>query len=236
MHNPTQMPLGPVVIPSPYDRITESNYARCLSGTLSDKALNDYFEKCFEDTVREKSLYACWVCVPCQAEGQIVFGFGVKPDTCPRCRKSTTYAVGTFQAWAKPVGDAFEWAFFRLLRDRYGMELSPAQPQEELFDFALPPKIAIGCKGSPSYILNPDGSKYRLGRPGLERSDSWKKADSDAKRFKQGNPDWHYFIVTNAAPKDRRGYSNEHITRVRDISRASELEALAQEMQTVAAA
>jgi len=49
------------------------------------------------------------------------YGWGDKPNTCPTCGEKTVYEVATFNGRASYVGEMFQWAFWLLLKNYYGI-------------------------------------------------------------------------------------------------------------------
>lgn len=104
---------------------------------------------------------------------------GNKPDRCPKCKKPI-YEVATFQARASYVGSAFQYACMHLLKESFNIRVKPTFDITPLYDFEIKRNVVVEAKGSPQYIINPDGSKSKLGRAGMTRTDTKKKAFSNA--------------------------------------------------------
>jgi hypothetical protein len=186
------------VIPDPYNSIVDKRYDQFLKDKIDDEKLKKYFDSCFGDVFSYYGWYACWVCVKCMENKKFTYGWGKKPDLCPKCGKKSTYSVATFQAWASKSGDTFEWAFYKLIKEISDLEITPMPRQKDTHDFEITNKIAIEAKGSAEYIINPDGTKYHLDMPGMKRSDTEKKAFANGEKYKSQHPSNKFFIVTNA--------------------------------------
>lgn len=183
-----------------YKRIAEKNFKKHLFSKISNENLKKYFDSCFEDVFSELGLYPCWICVNCMSKEKLTYGWGKsQPKKCPKCGKPSIYAVGTFQAWAKPSGDIFEVAFEHLIKEISDLPITRT-PSARLYDLKVTDGIKIEAKGSAGTITNPNGSTSRLTRPGLKRSDTEKKAFANAEEYKSHYPDHKFFIVTNAIP------------------------------------
>ena len=209
------------MIPQPYKRIVEKN-SRFLT-VISDKNLSKFFEDCFNDHMSELGLYACWVCVKCMEQKNLVSGYGERPPICPKCGKPSAYMVGTFQAWASKTGDIFEWAFYHLMVDLMNVNLVKSPPATETHDFGVPGIIGIEAKGSATYVKNPDGTIYQLGRAGMLRSDTKKKAFSNAKEFKRKKVGSYFYIATNAMPDELVDYEDRDIDGIFDVTKEKQL-------------
>lgn len=105
------------MIPEPYNKIVNRN-SHVLS-SVKDSLLNEYFEMCFNDVIKEFAVYPCWICVKCMSNEKLVYGWGIKPKLCPSCKNKSVYQIGTFQGWASKVGEMFEWAFYSLVVEKF---------------------------------------------------------------------------------------------------------------------
>lgn len=179
------------------------------------------------------SLYKCWVCVRCMELSKFSYGWGDKPDTCPVCGEKTIYEVATFQARATYVGEMFQWAFWLILKNNYGITARPTSDSTRLYDLELRADVVIEAKGSPSYIINPDGSHSNLDRPGLMRSDTEKKAFANAKKWNERFPNGHFFVVTNALPLHLQRYRNSTVKAIYDVTKKNQLESLIADLKDV---
>ncbi|KXA95499.1 hypothetical protein AKJ65_01645 [candidate division MSBL1 archaeon SCGC-AAA259E19] len=184
-----------------YKQIAKKNFKKHLSSEISDKNLKKYFDSCFEDLFSELGLYPCWICVNCMSNDELTYGWGKskQPQKCPKCGKSSVFAVGTFQARAPKSGEMFEVAFEHLIKKVSDLPITKT-PSANLHDFKITDKIKIEAEGSAGSVTNPDGSTSRLKRPGLKRSDTEKKAFSNAEEYKSHKSSHKFFIVTNAIP------------------------------------
>lgn len=191
------------MIPEPFASIVNKRYAEIFKkkDQISDEKLKFYFDTCFEDICSHHGLYACWICVSCMKKNILSYGWGEKPDTCPKCDESSTYSIATFQSWASKTGDVFEWAFYKLIKEISDLQIKSMRRGNRTHDFEITDKIAIEAKGSAEYIKNPDGSKYDLAIPGMKRSDTEKKAFSNGEKYKSLHPNNKFYIITNAVPE-----------------------------------
>jgi len=155
--------------------------------------------------------------------GVASYGWGSKPSRCPTCHQFTTYQVATFNAWAAPVGAIFAAAVYFLLRGSYRVPLVDTPGNTKTHDFEVTSGFVIEAKGSPHQVANPDGSFYELGRPGMERSDTEKKAFANATQFKMRNPNAYYAILTNALPPRLLNYRNATVNAIFNVTRVEEL-------------
>ena len=203
---------------------TASNYKKTLGKKgLSNSSLSDYFASCFNNTSILFGTYKCWICVTCLVENEFSYGWGDKPRSCPRCGKPT-YEVATFQARASHVGRAFQYACRYLLKELYGVNAELTGEKTPLYDLEIRPDLVIEAKGSPEFIINPDKSKSPLGRAGMSRSDTHKKAFANATEWKRRFPKGHFFILTNSLPVGLRAYKDEKIDGIFDITKKIQLE------------
>lgn len=213
----------------PYSRIAQTNYQRIIRRSArppTNALLKAYFDACFTDTLQHFALYAVWCCTSCMRDGTVSYGWGRKPNRCPTCHQTTTYQVGTFNAWAAPVGAVFAAAVYFLLRGSYRVPLVDTPGNTKTHDFEITASFAIEAKGSPHHVVNPDGTLYELGRPGMERSDTEKKAFANAQTFKMRNPHAYYAILTNALPPKLLGYRNATVNGIFNVTKVEELNIL----------
>jgi len=210
----------------PYLTIAKKNYITLAKSGITNDSLARYFNECFEDICRAMALYKCWVCVRCMELSKFSYGFGDKPATCPECNEKTIYEVSTFQARASYSGEMFQWAFWYILKNHYGIEAKPTSESTRLYDLELRADVVIEAKGSAEYIINPDGSHSKLDRAGMLRSDTEKKAFANAQSWHNRFPNGHFFVVTNALPLHLKAYRNEKIKAIYDITKKNQLESL----------
>ncbi len=221
-------------IPQPYQGIIQQNY----SDYITDKDLNSanlkkYFDEGFNRTIQQYGDYICWVCVNCMALGVPSFGWGEKPQRCPQCKESKTYEVATFQGRASRMGSIFAWSFYYLMDKNFSFKIYPTPEGTNTHDFEITQAIAIETKGSPSYIINPDGTRVALGEPGLMRTDTEKKAFANAAKYRQRKPDGYFCIVTNALPKRLLRYSDRDINAIYDITKKEQLELFLRDIKEI---
>lgn len=218
---------------TPYLRVAKQNYPIITKSGVNNSSLTQYFTKCFEDINRAMALYKCWVCVRCLELSKFSYGWGDKPDVCPKCNEKTVYEVATFQARASYVGEMFQWAFWLLLKNEYGITARPTSDATRLYDLEIRPNVVIEAKGSPDYIINPDGSHSRLDRPGMMRSDTKKKAFANAKEWHGRFPNGHFFIVTNAIPNELRAYRNDVVKAIYDVTKKNQLDSFVADLKAI---
>lgn len=215
---------------------TASNYRRTIGKKgLSNTTLSDYFANCFSDVSTLFGLYKCWICVTCLVEDKFSHGWGDKPKSCPKCGKPT-YEVATFQARASHVGRAFQYACRYLLKESYEIDGELTGEKTPLYDLEIRPDIVVEAKGSPEFIVNPDKTKSSLGRAGMSRSDTEKKAFANATEWKRRFPKGHFFILTNSLPIRLRAYKDEKIDGIFDITKKSQLDEFVSESNKLIAA
>ncbi len=215
----------------PYDSIARTQYERLLGRSVTNARMRDYFNACFQNSVDHYGAYQCWVCVNCLRSGNATQGWGKPPSRCPRCNSTSVYEIATFQARSPIVGSAFASAFSYLMRTRYQLPLTPTPGNTRTHDFEVTGDVAIETKGSPSKVVNPDGTITELGRPGLERSDTRKKAFDNARTYRQRNPTGLFFVVSNAVPSDLVGYRNRDVSAVFDANKVDRIEAMLAEIE-----
>lgn len=218
-------------IPQPYHSIIKQNFKTFEGSALSDNSLSRFFEGCFNDVYRMVGLYKTWVCVACLAVGKHSYGWGDKPKNCPICNK-TVYEVGTFQARASYVGNVFDYACQYLLNTRYDLQTKPTSESTRLYDFELQNDVVVESKGSPKYVINPDGTRSSLDRAGLLRSDTEKKGFANATKWRRRFPNGKFFIVTNALPNHLKAYRNDKVTAIYDVTKKSQLESFVEELRS----
>lgn len=218
-----------------YLSIARERYSIIEKNGVSNDSLNRYFQDCFDAIGRAMSLYKCWVCVRCMEFGKFAnaYGWGNKPKACPSCGEKFVYEVATFQARASYVGEMFQWAFWHLLHTQYGITARTTSDTTRLYDLELRRDVVIEAKGSPDYIINPDGTHSNLDRPGMIRSDTEKKAFANAKKWNERFPDGYFFIVTNALPTHLHGYRNTTVNAIYDVTKMSQLDSFILDLRTI---
>ena len=120
---------------------------------------------------------------------------------------------------------------FQHLRISHRICYTTTKGNTRTHDFEITREVAIELKGSPSRVVNPDGTFTELDRPGLERSDTKKKAFDNARAYRQRNPDGLFFVVSNAIPPELVGYRNRDVTAVFDANKVDRIEAMISEIQ-----
>lgn len=215
----------------PYDEIVHTNYAHIAIQELTNGRLQNYFNGCFQQVIDTVSCYPAWACVSCIGGGTTTAEFGNLPRECPVCGSRRVFEVATFQGRASIVGKVFELAVRYLLSTRFELPALPTPGNTNTHDVEVTPRVAIETKGSPRYVQNPDYSVTTIARPGLERSDTWKKAQANALKFRRQNKNAPFFIVSNAVPSDLVGYRSDEITGIFNISQANRLDSLVAEIR-----
>ena len=217
-----------------YDDIAISNFRQYIGNrALSNSRLRDYFNACFQKSIDHHRCYTVWVCVNCidLAQNKTTAGYGEIPKHCSQCLSSKIFQVATFQSRASVVGNAFESAVIHLLNLRFELPVAKTPGNTNTHDIEITGRrVAIEAKGSPREIRNPDNSVTQLDRPGLERSDTWKKAQANAKNFRSKNKETPFFIVSNAVPTELVGYRSDDITGIFNIAQSARVDSLVSEI------
>ncbi|MXZ90176.1 MAG: hypothetical protein F4W95_02645 [Chloroflexi bacterium] len=217
--------------PARYDDIAAANYRQFIGvRSLTNDRLRDYFNACFQDAIDAVGCYSAWACIDCIRKGSPAAELGDKPSRCPICESDRVFEIATFQSRAPAVGNAFESAVRHLLVRRFELPAEPTPGNTRTHDIEITGRIAIETKGSPRLVHNPNGTVIQLGRPGLERTDTRKKAFDNAHTFRQRNRNAPFFIVSNAVPSDLVGYRSDDITGIFNITQASRVDSLATEI------
>lgn len=219
-------------IPQPYKSIVKDNFTTLEKSTLSNESLARYFDGCFSDVHRLVGLYKTWVCVACLAVGRCNYGWGDKPKKCHVCN-NRVYEVSTFNARASYSGAVFDYGCQYLLSEVYDIATNPTSDATRLYDFEIKNDIVVESKGSSKYVLNPDGTRSTLGRPGMMRSDTEKKAFANAKKWHDRFPNGSFYILTNALPNHLRAYRDETIAAILDFTKKSQVESFVGEIRAL---
>lgn len=219
-----------------YPDITTNNYNKNLSlGKLNNTALKAYFDDCFNESIKHAAAYPAYSCLNCASNFKKSTWFGEKPAECQKCYSVNVFEVATFQRRAPVVGTAFIKAVQELFSREFGIELQETSKQNlhgnHTHNLEIPDCVAIDVKGSPKSIMLPGGTSMNLPRAGLLRSDTRKKVDADAQSYKENNPDGIFFVVTNALPDRLRGTQTELIDGYFDLTKASQVNALADKLR-----
>ena len=144
-----------------------------------------------------------------------------------------------YQARASKTGDMFEHAFWYLMKERFNMELDrnkviPKACMERggALDFGVVRGGEVLCG------IEAKGSDVTASvRPALKRTDTVKKAISQAYQFKRVFPDMPFYLVTNAKPTQGNGKcmldlaKGDIIDDIVDITDSTELNAFAKKMK-----
>ena len=214
-----------------YDDISAVNHGRFIAGhALTNGRLRGYFDACFQDAIDDMGCYPAWVCINCIGAGDATAAFGSIPSRCTVCESRRVYEVATFQSRASVVGSVFESAVGYLLRTEFELPAVSTPGNTRTHDIEITSAVAIETKGSPRRLQNPDQSVTTLQRPGLERSDTWKKAQANALNYRKNNRTNPFFIVSNAVPADLVGFRSDEITGIFNITLANRVKALVDEI------
>lgn len=213
-----------------FETIASQAYARQISEHVTNQTLRNYFNTCFQNSIDQYRVYQCWSCINCLREGNSTQKWGKPPSKCPVCNSKSVYEIATFQARSSVVGNAFAHAFAYLMQNYYHLPLTPTPGNTRTHDYEVTPEIAIETKGSPDSVTNPDGTLTHLGRPGMERSDTKKKAFDNGRTYRQRNATGLFFVVSNAIPSELVGYRNRDITAIFDVTKADRINAMMSEI------
>jgi hypothetical protein len=213
-------------VSEPFNSIANETFDKYLKGGLSNLHLRDYFVVCFQKAIDNYALYRCWSCLSCLRSGNNTQGWGDPPSRCPKCNSNSVYEIASFQARSSVVGSAFASAFSVLMLRHFRVPLVSTPGNTRTHDFEVTPEIAIETKGSPAKVSNPDGSVTKFGRPGLERSDTKKKAFDNGHTYRQQKTTGLFFVVSNAVPSSLIGYISDDITAIIDANKVDRLESM----------
>jgi hypothetical protein len=215
----------------PFDTISRESYEKFLGDSINNTRIRNYFNACFQDSIDHYGAYQSWACINCLRNGNATQGWGTPPSRCIRCNSTVVYEIATFQARSSIVGNAFASAFSFLMRTYFRLPLTPTPGNTRTHDFEVTSDIAIETKGSPSTVTNPDNTLTRLDRPGMERSDTRKKAFENARTYRQRNATGLFFVVSNVIPSDLVGYRNRDVNALFDVTKLDRLQAMMAEIQ-----
>lgn len=129
-------------------------------------------------------------------------------DFVDNCFESLFNRLGniSFQSRAKKSGDMFEYIFYFIIKEGFGIDLTASYFIPEAcmegtgaLDFGIVRNGELLCG------IETKGSAERMGdkalkRPALKRTDTVKKAISQAYQFKRVFPQTPFYIVTNVKP------------------------------------
>ena len=113
---------------------------------------------------------------------------------------------------------------------KFELPAVPTPGNTNTLDIEVTPRVAIETKGSPRQLLNPDKTVTRFNRPGLERSDTWKKAQANALKFRCQNREAPFYIISNAVPGSLVGYRSDEISGIFDITQVNRVNSLVAEI------
>ncbi len=216
-----------------YDEVAQANYQQIGNRELTNGRLQNYFNSCFQQAIDAADCYPAWACVACIGGGTTTAAFGNMPSKCPACESGRVFEVATFQGRSSIVGKVFESAVRYLLSTKFELPAVFTPGNTNTHDLEVTPRVAIETKGSPRYVQNPDDTVTTIYRPGLERSDTWKKAQANALKFRRQNKTAPFYIVSNAVPTDLVGYRSDEITGIFNIAQANRLNSLVEEIRAV---
>ena len=219
--------------PIQYDAIARDNYFHIGNRELTNGRLQDYFNGCFQQAIDSVACYPAWACVACIGGGTTTAEFGNMPRYCPVCKSRQVFEIATFQGRASIVGKVFESAVRYLLTTGFELPAVSTPGNTNTHDIEVTPKVAIETKGSPRHVQNPDTTVTTIHRPGLERSDTWKKAQANALKFRRQNKSAPFYIVSNAVPAGLVGYRSDEITGIFNITQANRVNSLIAEIKAV---
>lgn len=218
-------------MPMQYDDIAANCYQQFIGQQeLTNGRLRHYFDACFQTAIDTAGCYPAWACVACMGQGNPTAEFGNAPARCPVCESPRVFEIATFQSRASVVGNVFESAVRHLLTTRFELPATATPGNTNTHDIEITSAIAIETKGSPRRLQNPDHTVTTINRPGLERSDTWKKAQANAGNYRRNNRANPYFIVSNAVPSELVGYRSDDITGIFSIVQSGRVNALVAEI------
>ena len=216
-------------MPIDYDQIALDNYS-FEQGSLTNGTLRSYFDRCFDRALEQSGLYPAFGCINCAFDGTAEIVLGEKPTHCPQCGSDRVFQLATFQGRAPVYGSTFASAVKTLFNLQFDIELLDTPQNTKTHDLEASPRIAIEVKGSARRIRLHDGSTVLLDRPGMLRSDTEKKAESNARNYKRLNSSGTFFVVTNALPDRLRGIRTDDIDGYFDLTKVNRVEAFAREV------
>lgn len=206
------------------------NNGSILDEGLSDNALDAFFNQCFQDVIDDRQLHPAWACMGCMQ-----VNYGEMPDECPSCGHEKLYQVATFQGRGTATGNIFQEAVAYIL-ERFFPELGVISSRDTQYrdscDLYVPNVAGIETKGSPVQLSFPNGAVVEFGRPGMRRTDTEKKANSNAITFKQDHPggDVRFYVLSNALPI---GWHEEHseIDAIYNVTKKQDWEHLVYDLE-----
>jgi len=196
-----------------------------LDEGLADAALGEFFNQCFQNVIDDRRLHPASACMVC-----LTVHFGEVSGECPECGSERFYQVATFQGRGAATGFIFQDAILHIF-ERFFPELKVVSSKDTEFrdscDLYIPDVAGIEVKGSPAIVSLPDGKTVELGRPGMRRTDTEKKANSNASTFKQEYPidGVRCYVLSNALPD---GWHENHsaIDGIYDVTKLEDWEEL----------
>ncbi len=213
-----------------FNQIVKDNYP-FETDELSNENLRRYFDKCFDVAIKKANLLPAYACMNCAREGRDAVRIDKKPPRCPECHSASVYEIATFQGRAPVVGAIFEAAVKVLFTRKFNLRLDSTPTNTATHDLEASEDIAIELKGSAQSIEMPGGARVKLNRAGLLRSDTLKKAEANALRYKRLKKSGRFYILTNALPDRLRGIRSDEIDGFFDVTKVNRAEAFVSEIQ-----
>ena len=184
-----------------YEHIAERNLA-IVETDFADSSLRSYFDNCFSEVVAMLRLYPAYVCMNCPVDDRHLMMFGRNRKRCQQCNSTHVYQISNFQARSSATGAAFQAAVRVLFRRLFEIEICQTDSAIVTHNMGIADDIAVEAKGSPETITIDDGTRYRLPRAGMLRTDTQRKTHNNAQRFKSVHPNGSYFVLSNALPEN----------------------------------
>ncbi|MDG7044200.1 MAG: hypothetical protein JRN19_01740 [Nitrososphaerota archaeon] len=125
------------------------------------------------------------------------------------------------------------YASLYLLNESFKFKIKSTSQTTRLYDLEVSHDIVIEAKGSALSVLNPDGSSSKLGRAGMSRSDTKKKAFANAVEWRKRVPNGQFYIITNSLPNNLIAYHDNAVTGIYDITKKNQLDAFVSELRRV---
>ena len=215
---------------TPYKAIALEQCRLHLSSGVNNARLSRYYSECFQAVVEHFQVWPCWTCTNCLGNGHKTVSWGPKPSKCPSCQRNSVYEVATFQARASHVGNAFTAAFQVAMEQVYRLPLTFTPGNTATHDFEVGEDVSIEAKGSPRSIKNPDGTTSKFDRPGMERSDTEKKAFANGETHRRRKPEAYFCVVTNALPSNLVGFRSDNVNAIFDVTKTDRLDSMMDEI------
>ena len=215
---------------TPYESIALEQRKLHLSSGVTNARLSRYYSGCFQAVVEYFKVWPCWTCTNCLGNGNPGVSWGTRPSRCPSCQSNNVYEVATFQARASHVWNAFTAAFHVVMEQAYRLPLTATPGNTTTHDFEIGQDVSIEAKGSPRSIKNPDGTTSKFDRPGMERSDTEKKAFANGETHRRRKPEAYFCVVTNALPSNLVGFRSDNVNAIFDVTKTDRLDSMMDEI------